>query len=166
MAAEQRHEKHTSFDLKTQLEDVVDSTELMFTPQHVDIELNAPNQLSVTSNPNLLNQIIGNILSNAYTHAFRGIEHAKVLINVRIEDENVFIEIQNNGLSIPAEVAERMFDPFYTTARNKGGIGLGLSAAFNAATLLHGAISFEPTSSLGGPMFIVRIPINGQAKEQ
>jgi len=106
----------------------------------------------------LLNQIIGNIISNAYTHAFRGIEDSRIFINACIDNDMINIEIQNNGLSIPKEVADHMFEPFFTTTRNKGGIGLGLAAAFNAATLIHGSIRFEPLSPLGGPMFIVSFP--------
>lgn len=158
VAAEQRYEKNTQFNLKQQLEDIVDSTQIMFSPQHVDININVDANLEVISNIHLLNQIVSNIISNAYTHAFKGVEHSRIMINVVIENGKVNIEIQNNGLSIPEDVAERMFEPFFTTTRNRGGIGLGLAAAFNAATLLHGNVSYESMSPLGGPMFIVSFP--------
>ena len=158
VAAEQRHEKNTQFNLKQQLEDIVDSTQIMFSPQHVDIKMHVDADLEVNSNLNLLNQIIGNIISNAYTHAFRGIEDSRIFINVTLDNDAINIEIQNNGVSIPKEVADHMFEPFFTTTRNKGGIGLGLAAAFNAATLIQGSIRFEPLSPLGGPMFIVSFP--------
>ncbi|MCL1141204.1 sensor histidine kinase [Shewanella gaetbuli] len=158
VAAEQRHEKNTEFNLKAKLEDIVDSAQIMFSPQHVDITMDVSEDININSNINLLNQIITNIISNAYTHAFKGVEHSKIYIKVTLEKDDVTIEIQNNGLSIPDDVAEHMFEPFYTTTRNKGGIGLGLAAAFNAATLIHGKIDFEPISPLGGPMFIVSFP--------
>jgi signal transduction histidine kinase len=164
VAAEQRYEKNTQFNLKKQLEDIIDSTQIMFSPQHVDITINIDERLEIVSNINLLNQIISNIISNAYTHAFKGVEHSQITINVAIEYDKVNIEIQNNGLSIPADVAERMFEPFFTTARNRGGIGLGLAAAFNAATLLHGNVKYEPISPLGGPMFIVSFPYENVPK--
>lgn len=164
VAAEQRYEKNTQFNLKKQLEDIIDSAQIMFSPQHVDININVDERLEIISNINLLNQIISNIISNAYTHAFKGVEHCQIMINVVIEYDKVNIEIQNNGLSIPGDVAERMFEPFFTTARNRGGIGLGLAAAFNAATLLHGNVRYEPISSLGGPMFIVSFPYESVPK--
>lgn len=164
VAAEQRYEKNTQFNLKQQLEDIIDSTQIMFSPQHVDIDINIDEKLEIVSNINLLNQIISNIISNAYTHAFKGIEQSRIIINVVVESDKVNIEIQNNGLSIPKDVAERMFEPFFTTARNRGGIGLGLAAAFNAATLLHGNVRYEPISSLGGPMFIVSFPYEKMQK--
>jgi C4-dicarboxylate-specific signal transduction histidine kinase len=53
-----------------------------------------------------------------------------------------------------------MFEPFFTTNRSKGGTGLGLSAAFNAVTLLKGSMSYQADSSLGGAQFNIRIPLN------
>ncbi|QIR15697.1 sensor histidine kinase [Shewanella aestuarii] len=162
VAAEQRYEKDTQFNLKQLLEDIIDATQIMFSPQHVDVELNVDSHLMVKSNASLLNQIIGNIMSNAYIHGFKGVEYSRILINVKHEAEQINIEVQNNGLNIPCDVAEHMFEPFFTTARNKGGIGLGLAAAFNAATLIHGTISYTPISSLGGPMFVVSFPYQAE----
>ncbi|QBF82472.1 histidine kinase [Shewanella maritima] len=158
VAAEQSNEKNTEFNLKQQLTDIAESTQIMFSPQDVEIGINANQDLWVSSNQSLLNQIFSNILSNAFTHAFIGVEISKILINVVQDGDTIKVEIQNNGLPIPEDVAEHMFEPFFTTTRNKGGTGLGLSAAFNAATLLKGTIQYEAESSLGGPMFIVCFP--------
>ncbi|WP_394130277.1 ATP-binding protein [Shewanella maritima] len=158
MAAEQRNEKHSEFNLLQLITDIAESTQIMFSPQDVEIGINVDKDIYVSSNQSLLNQIIGNILSNAFTHAFIGVEYSKILINAYVEEGVVKIEIQNNGVPIPEEVAEHMFEPFYTTTRNKGGTGLGLSAAFNAATLLKGTIQYFESHSLGGPAFVLSFP--------
>jgi Signal transduction histidine kinase regulating C4-dicarboxylate transport system len=43
------------------------------------------------------------------------------------EKENIIINIQNNGQSIPSEIAENIFTPFFTTKENGSGIGLSIS---------------------------------------
>ncbi|MBB1382823.1 sensor histidine kinase, partial [Shewanella sp. SR41-2] len=86
------------------------------------------------------------------------VTQAKIHINVVTEPESIHIEIQNNGAAIPNDIVEHIFEPFFTTARHKGGVGLGLAAAFNAVAQLKGNISYVPISPLGGPMFVISVP--------
>lgn len=126
---------------------------------HAQTELLVDPTLNIQTNVSLLNQIVSNILSNAFTHAFQDRDNNQVQIKASIEQDFVNISIQNNGITIPPEVAEHMFEPFFTTNRSKGGTGLGLSAAFNAATLLKGTMSYKADSLLGGAQFDIRIPL-------
>ncbi|WP_297894909.1 ATP-binding protein [Shewanella sp.] len=159
IAIDRSHEEHQCVNLKEQLNEILESTLIMHPNVNAKTQITVEPTLNVKTNISLLNQMVSNILSNAFTHAFQNREDNLVDISADIDDNYVTISIQNNGLAIPAEVAEHMFEPFFTTNRNKGGTGLGLSAAFNAATLLKGTMSYQADSTLGGAQFNIRFPL-------
>lgn len=153
-------EEHQCINLQRQLKEILASSLIMHPKLNAKTDLQVDPNLNIQTNVSLLNQIVSNILSNAYTHAFQDREDNQIQISASIEQGFVNISIQNNGVAIPPEVAEHMFEPFFTTNRSKGGTGLGLSAAFNAVTLLKGSMSYQADSSLGGAQFNIRIPLN------
>ncbi len=160
VAAEHRQEDHVNFNLYQALEDMAESVAIMFTPKHADIEIKVDSQLRITTNHSLLNQVVTNLLSNSYIHAFDDeSSDNKLLIQANIDEQYIRISIEDNGVGIPQDIAEHMFEPFFTTTRNKGGTGLGLSAAFNATTLLKGTIKYQTDPELGGAKFIIRFPV-------
>ncbi|WP_198782340.1 ATP-binding protein [Shewanella putrefaciens] len=159
IAIDRSHEEHQCVNLKEQLNEILESTLIMHPNVNAKTQITVEPTLNIKTNISLLNQMVSNILSNAFTHAFQNREDNLVDISADIDDNYVTISVQNNGLAIPAEVAEHMFEPFFTTNRNKGGTGLGLSAAFNAATLLKGTMSYQADSTLGGAQFNIRFPL-------
>ncbi len=52
--------------------------------------------------------------------------------------DNVEIRIRDNGIGIPAEVKEKMFNPFFTTKPAGEGTGLGLSMSHDIIVKQHG----------------------------
>ena len=70
------------------------------------------------------------------------------------------MSIQDDGVGIPAEHVERLFDPGFTTKGVGVGTGLGLSIAYRIVTEHHGDIQVE--SAIGkGSNFRVRLPVVG-----
>ena len=75
----------------------------------------------------LVGQVVVNLLKNA-REAVGTRRDACIEITSRIDpQENVVIEISNNGGAIPAEVTENIFTPFFTTKPDGSGIGLSVS---------------------------------------
>ncbi|MFC3093813.1 sensor histidine kinase [Alteromonas sediminis] len=63
------------------------------------------------------------------------------------------VTVEDNGVGISSEEQHKVFNPFYTLARHKGHVGLGLNIVFNLVSqVLGGTISYQP-SSLGGANF-------------
>lgn len=91
---------------------------------HVDIE---PADTMIYADKVQLGQVAVNLLKNA-REAIAGRPDGEIEIRSRIDAaEHVIIEFSNNGGAIPAEVAENIFTPFYTTKPDGSGIGLSLS---------------------------------------
>lgn len=90
----------------------------------VDIE---PADTMIYADKVQLGQVAVNLLKNA-REAIAGRPDGEIEIRSRIDAaEHVVIEFSNNGGAIPAEVAENIFTPFYTTKPDGSGIGLSLS---------------------------------------
>lgn len=113
-----------------------------------------------------LNQVFMNLLANAIDALEEGIQAEKLThpaqIRVQtdvIQDEWIRIQISDNGMGIPAAIAEKLFDPFFTTKPIGKGTGLGLSISYKIITTTHnGKIWCESTPALGTEFFI-EIPI-------
>lgn len=106
----------------------------------------SPDDLILYADENLISQVVINLLKNA----IQAIE-ANLASNhegsIRIhaycnEAEAVLIEISNNGPAIPADIAEHIFIPFFTT--KEGGSGVGLSISRQIMRLSGGNISLLP----------------------
>ncbi len=82
-----------------------------------------PESMIIKTDPNLLRQILINLIKNA-------IEAGAKALGMEIEagpEGKVFLYVSNNGELIPAEARSSIFIPFFTTKRKGNGIGLSLS---------------------------------------
>ncbi len=83
----------------------------------------------------------------------------KICVGTSLEDNQLVVEIVDNGAGIPPEVQSRMFEPFFTTKSVGTGTGLGLVISNRIVGDRHGGeIEFE--SRPGETRFKVRLPIN------
>lgn len=111
--------------------------------------------LRVEANEDAVIQIIMNLLFNAADFtADEGIIsiHAAVGSNGRVE-----VRVVDNGSGIPQEEQQRIFDPFYTGKRSRGGTGLGLSVSHSLARSFGGALVLE-SSDPSGTTFLLKLP--------
>ncbi len=90
----------------------------------LDVE---PADTMIYADQMLVGQVVVNLLKNA-REAVGTRRDACIEVTSRIDpQENVVIEISNNGGAIPAEVTENIFTPFFTTKPDGSGIGLSVS---------------------------------------
>ncbi len=103
-----------------------------------------------------LNQVWTNLIDNAID-AVNG--KGKICIGTLHEDDQVVVEIVDNGAGIPADVQSHLFEPFYTTKAVGAGTGLGLVISNRIVADRHGG-EIEVESKPGETRFRVRLPIN------
>jgi signal transduction histidine kinase len=104
-----------------------------------------------------LNQVWTNLIDNAID-AVQGT--GKICVGTSLEDNQVVVEIVDNGSGIPPGIQSRMFEPFFTTKSVGSGTGLGLIISNRIVADRHGGeIEFE--SRPGQTRFKVRLPISG-----
>jgi signal transduction histidine kinase len=102
-----------------------------------------------------LNQVWTNLIDNAID-AVNGT--GKICVGTSLEDNQVVVEIVDNGRGIPPEIQPRIFEPFFTTKGVGSGTGLGLMLSNRIIADHHGGeIEFE--SKPGETRFKVRLPV-------
>jgi two-component system NtrC family sensor kinase len=152
----------TELDVHGLLLDTIDllKPELKHTPIEVDLQFADEGPLLVSSDPNSLEQVFVNIMTNAI-HAVLESDRKDRSIRIRTgkTGPDVEIGIEDNGVGIPKENQEKMFKLFYTTKPPGKGTGLGLPICQNIVKNLGGDIAFESTAGKGST-FTVRIPVS------
>jgi signal transduction histidine kinase len=114
--------------------------------KHEKIELItdiAPN-LTLLSRPGIISQVIENLVNNSLSHAFSQGQVGDIVIKANKYSENqICLTVSDNGAGIPSEMQAHLFEPFVTSGRGKGNIGLGLYMVNQwVIKLLNGHLSF------------------------
>ena len=77
-----------------------------------------------------LQQVLVNVLGNA-ADAVEALPDRRIDLVARAEGALVIIGIRDRGPGVPAAIADRIFDPFFSTKTVGSGLGLGLSISYN-----------------------------------
>ena len=106
-----------------------------------------------------LQQVFLNLITNAeQAMEQRDGHHHRLTVRTRRNGEAVRIEVEDTGGGIPANLIERIFNPFFTTKPTGSGTGLGLSISLGIVREHEGRIWAENVAS-SGARFIVELPI-------
>lgn len=101
-----------------------------------------------------LNQVWTNIIDNAID-AMNG--KGELTLRTSLVDDQVMVEIGDNGPGIPPEIQPRIFEPFFTTKPPGVGTGLGLHLVYNIIQKHHGKIQVK--SQPGSTWFQITLPV-------
>ena len=113
----------------------------------------------MTGDPTLLQELIANLMDNALKYCDEG---GKVSLHCAREDNQVCIEVVDDGPGIPREVREQVFERFYRHAGTRAsGSGLGLSIAREIVRGHGGSIAIEDGPQGHGTRVRVLLPLDG-----
>jgi PAS domain S-box-containing protein len=114
---------------------------------------------SLWADENHILQVLQNLLSNAVKFTPRD---GKITLRVTKEGDQICFVVEDNGVGIPLEEQERIFEPFYQVeniqTRSAGGTGLGLPIVKRILEAQEGHIELESTPGVGST-FSAYIPI-------
>jgi two-component system NtrC family sensor kinase len=118
---------------------------------------------SVTCHVGDLNQVFLNLIVNA-AHAIGDVvgksgDLGRITVRSWAEDQQVVITIADTGCGIPAEIADRVYDPFFTTKEVGKGTGQGLAISRSIVQKHAGTIAFESQPGRG-TTFTIRLPLH------
>ena len=104
--------------------------------------------------PSELQELLLNIMDNACNAMPDG---GKLILTTRSSDSGVSIRISDTGIGIAPDVLAKLFNPFFTTRKGSGGVGLGLYVSKHIAEKYRGKITVE--SHIGvGTVFTIILP--------
>ena len=112
-----------------------------------------PSTLELTADPDLMEQVLINLLLNAI-HAVNGRKNPTIVLMASLNPEGkIAISVEDNGIGIVEEALEKIFIPFFTTKKQGSGIGLSLSRQI---LRLHNATISAKSVPDQGTTFTVR----------
>ncbi len=117
--------------------------------RHPGVTIEVDPAITVRADPVLFRQALTHILANACGHA-----RDRVLVSAAREGERVILRIENDGGPIPEAVAERVFEPFFSTRPT--GTGLGLAVVRRLIEDQGGEVRLE--SGEDTTVFLVDLP--------
>ena len=119
-------------------------------------------------NIHVVPQDMGRVILNLLTNAFytvnekkqKGISSYEPTVSISTRDlaDSIEIMVSDNGNGMPKEVADKIFQPFFTTKPTGKGTGLGLSMSYDIVTKGHGGEIKVKTKVGEGTDFIIQIP--------
>jgi PAS domain S-box-containing protein len=146
-----------SFDIQSFVNDLIQDLQgLLKQGQLINFSGSETHQTMVFQDPKLLRHILINLLTNAIKFSA---EDSPIEINLRLEPNDIYLEIKDYGLGIPKADHDKLFTRFFRSSNveNIQGTGLGLSIVLQYVNYLKGTIKFS--SELGkGSIFNVNLP--------
>jgi nitrogen fixation/metabolism regulation signal transduction histidine kinase len=115
------------------------------------LNLNASRSM-VNGDATRLRQVIHNLLQNAQD-ALHGVDQPQITLHTEMQNQEIFLWVEDNGAGFPASVLTRAFEPYMTTKAK--GTGLGLAIVKKIVEEHGGHISIENNASGGGRVSII-----------
>jgi len=161
LAMEQRNEPIQTFGFYEHLQDVISSLEYNFLDRRPDILVSGSSVLQINSFPGIWSQVLSSLVVNSVRHGFNRMDLAEGEIKISFELEGNFLLLHycDNGCGMDEKQCEKIFDPFYTTSRGRGDIGLGMHIVFNIVNQVLGGSIFCHSQLGSGTDFFVRVPL-------
>jgi len=159
--------KIDTINLTELLEEIYQEMRIMFVSKKLRFSTwtNATHDLHVQAETKLLKLALANLISNTYKYTDSG---GKVEIHIKETNDAVILEIADNGIGIPKNEQDKIFDDFYRSSISKKksteGTGLGLSVVQHIVKQLNGSITFASPSRLAegedrpGTSFTITLP--------
>jgi PAS domain S-box-containing protein len=156
-----------ALDLGNVIERAIEATRPLIDSRAHDLKVQLPTDpIRLEADPTRLEQILANLLNNAAKYTMPG---GQIRVSAALEGGEAVVRVRDNGIGVPPDVLERVFEPFVQSegslARSEGGLGIGLTLV-RSLVEMHGG-SVEATSpGLGqGSEFVVRLPANVPAEK-
>lgn len=158
VSADQASGTMRTFDLAAYTRDILRGLETKVKRSNVEVEQSIPEDIRIFGPAGAYAQLLTNLVQNSLLHGFNGREQGKIQVSAKLLDGHVTWVYEDDGNGISKEHQERVFEPFYTTARERGGTGLGLSIIMNLVTGSFGGTMELTSEKNKGVRFEVRFP--------
>ncbi|WP_440904725.1 ATP-binding protein [Catenovulum sp. SX2] len=161
ITTDQTSEQLRAFKLVTLVKDTLNTLHPKLKKTQHTIEVDIADNVEMFSYPGPLSQVFINLINNSLTHGFKDKTDGRIKIsifNYTAEDKQILILYSDNGSGVEQQNLDKIFTPYYTTNRDNGNTGLGMSICKSiVCDKLKGEIIANSDKGCGFEMYI-RIP--------
>lgn len=152
-------EDFTGVDVQKSIDSAMDSISEMAKAKNASIQLDLTGPTKIWFSQSNLESILVNLLSNALKYASPK-RTPEILVKTRINNENLVLEVKDNGLGMDMEVArEKLFKMFTRLHSQAEGSGIGLYIVKRTVEKCNGKVEFESQVDVG-TLFRIILPIH------
>ncbi len=130
--------------------------------KEIQIHSECPASLTGTINSLMVERALSNLIDNAINYTEAG---GTIRVSARSDPQNLVLQVEDNGIGIPAKHQPRLFERFYRVdkarSRDSGGTGLGLAIVKHIALAHGGQVTVDSTPGEGS-RFDIRLPLKPQ----
>ncbi len=153
-----RADTKVSFDGKANINEVLQRVTERANNKNIETKLDLTEDIEAACDPTVLESILQNLIDNS-------VQHGKPPISIKAElimledniSKQVQITFQDSGSGISAANIKSIFTPFFTTARDQGGTGLGLAVIKTLLENYNGSIEYKEANS--GACFVIKFKL-------
>lgn len=151
-------ENKTEFFIEDAIENVLNIIGEVIKHSNTKLRINSSQKITLYANKNEFSQVLLNLIINAKDAIEENeVTDGKIDINIKKENGNIIIEVCDNALGISDKLIEKIFDPYFSTKKDKGtGIGLYL-AKIIIEKKMGGKLSVN--NSKEGAIFTIRFEL-------
>ncbi len=161
LSVDQSNEPKRTFDVGEYLNEILISLSPSLKKSKIRLDVQCNESLTINGYPGSFAQIITNLVMNSITHAFDEDAPGTIHIKLTSYDDGILLTYSDDGKGIPPENLPKIYDPFFTTERGRGGTGLGLSVIYSIITQQFNG-SIQCRSNPGkGTTFIIQLATKG-----
>ena len=147
-------------DLRTVIEIAVEASKPAIEAGHHTLEVSLPEeQIWMYADPTRLSQTISNLLNNSAKYTP---DRGRIDLWARLTTTGLEVAVRDNGLGIPPEMKDQVFQLFgqinRTLDRSQGGLGIGLALVRNLVELHGGTITADSDGPGRGSTFTIALP--------
>jgi signal transduction histidine kinase len=141
--------KREVVNLMTLAEEVWENLKFSPEAENINFHVDIPPDLTIVSDRNRLQVIIGNLISNAVRYHDSRKREQYIRLRYQVSGRVFCIKVEDNGQGIDREFHSKIFDMFYRANEKSKGSGLGLYIVKEALMKLSGSIQLDSTPGLG-----------------
>lgn len=144
-------------DFNKIVNDLKDIYKVYATTNNIEFEANLNVNEPFRNDEMVTNTILNNLISNAFKYQKTGHSPRLVQLNIDVNRGQATIVVKDNGIGIPKEYREDIFNLFFRASARAAGAGFGLYNVKNALIKLNGQIKVDSEVEVG-TTFTVKIP--------
>ena len=136
--------------------ELIDEISYLYSDHNIEIKKNYPKKIKeIKIDENKFRQVLVNIFDNSKA-ATENIKNPKIIITVKNNKKSIMLKIEDNGIGIPTEIIDKIYEPYVTS--KKTGTGLGLAIVNKIIEEHSGNIEIKNTKP-NGVCILITLPL-------